>query len=91
MTEKSYLKEGDGFVEITLAKPADVAGAKVSVLKMREPSVRDLEAAQSYTGSEASKEVQLFANLMEIGADDVRALTLRNYKRVQEAYAGFAD
>lgn len=91
MTEKDYLKEGDGFVEITLAKPADVAGAKLSKLTMREPSVRDLEAAQSYTGSEAAKEVQLFANLLEIGVDDVRALKLRNYKRVQEAYASFTD
>lgn len=91
MSEKEYLSEGEGHIDIALAKPATVSGAKVATLRMREPAVRDLETAQSYSGSDASKEVQLFANLLEIGADDVRGLSLRNYKRVQEAYGRFSD
>ncbi len=91
MSEKDYLKESDGHIVITLARPAVANGATVSTLNMREPTVRDLEAAQSYSGNDASKEIQLFANLLEIGADDVRGLSIRNHKRVQEAYGRFSD
>lgn len=89
---KDYLKDVDAGIEITLAKPADVSGAKVSILVMREPTVRDQEAAQmGNNGNAASAEIQLMANLLEITADDVRNLTLRNYKRVQAAIDRFTD
>lgn len=89
---KDYLKEFDGGVEITLATPADIGGAKVAVLKLREPTVRDLEAAQkASSGDEAANEVNLFANLMEISVDDVRSLKLRNYNRVQAGFQIFTD
>lgn len=86
-----YLRETDAGIEITFNNPAEIAGAKVSKLVMREPTVRDMEIAQSGAGSDAAKEVQLLANLLGLGADDVRGLTLRNHKRVQEAFANFTD
>ncbi len=89
---KDYLKEFDGGVEITLATPADIGGAKMAVLRLREPTVRDLEAAQKASGGdEAGHEVQLFANLLEVTADDVRNLKFRNYKRVQAGFGLFTD
>lgn len=89
---KDYLKEFDGGVEITLAKPVTIDGAERKSLRMREPTVRDMEDAQKAAGDNAAaNEIQLFANLMEVSADDVRALTMRNYKRVQGAYEAFTD
>lgn len=89
---KDYLKEFDGGVEITLSSPADIGGAKLSTLRLREPTVRDLEAAQKASGGdEASHEVQLFANLLEVTPDDIRNLKFRNYKRVQTAFGLFTD
>lgn len=91
MSKHEYLAEVGGKIEITLATPAEVAGGKVEKLTMREPLVRDQEAAQAGDISNAAAEVQLMANLMDISADDVRALTLRNYKRVQAAIGRFTD
>jgi len=88
---KDYLKEGDGFVDITLAREVTVAGAKLAQLRMREPTVRDLEASQSRGGTEAEQEVAMFANLLEIAPDDVRGLSLKNYIRVQAAFRLFTS
>jgi hypothetical protein len=89
---EDFLKEYDGGVQITMATPADIGGGKVSTLKLREPTVRDLEAAQkSSSGDEAANEIQLFANLLEITVEEVRALKVRNYRRVQEGYKLFTS
>jgi hypothetical protein len=81
----------DGSADITLAKPADLSGAKVSVVRMREPTVADQEAASEMSGSDAAREIGTFANLCQLAPDDIRKLSLRDYKRLQVAYLGFID
>jgi hypothetical protein len=84
-----HLAEGNGFIDITLAKPTKVNGADQSALRMREPTVADMELHQDGVGSEAAKEVAMFANLCEVAPADIRAMSLRNYKRLQDAFALF--
>lgn len=90
MSKPEYLTETETGVEITLNKPLDIDGAKVAVLSMREPTVNDQLVAEKIKGSDAEKEIAILSNLLTITPDDVRRLTLRDYKRVQEAYLGFA-
>ncbi|WP_164931732.1 phage tail assembly protein [Dyella sp. M7H15-1] len=84
-----YIEEVDGGVVITLAAPATINGQSVQTLSMREPCGRDLKAAQNAKGTDADKEFRLFANLLECTPADVEELTLRNLRRVQEAFKFF--
>lgn len=87
-----YLKHNDdGSVDITLSKPADIAGVKISVVRMREPTVGDQEVASERSGSDASREISAFADLCELAPDDIRKLPARDWKRLQTAYLTFID
>jgi hypothetical protein len=86
-----WLKYQDGFAEITLEGSLDVNGAKLSVIRMREPNVDDQLAMDQISGGDASKELGMMANLCEIPQENLRKLSLRNYKRVQRAFLGFID
>lgn len=86
-----FLKESDGFTDITLAKPITIDGAKMATLRMREPLVRDIEASQDSKENAASTEVNLFANLCMLKPEDIRALSVRNYFRLQAAYSRFMN
>lgn len=90
-TKPEYLTETTSGVLIALAKPVVLDGVERASLEMREPMVADLEIAQAGSGSDTAKEMQLFANLIGITAADVRALSIRNYRRIQEAYGVFTD
>lgn len=92
MADKDWLKQNDdGSVDVTLRKPLDIFGAKVGFLRMREPTVDDQIAASAIKGSDAEKEVALISNLCSIVPSDLRTLTLRDYRRVQEAFVGFTE
>lgn len=82
---------GNGSVAITLSRPADVEGAKVSVLTMREPTVNDQLVSEERQGSAAIKEIGLFADLCMVSPDTIRALPMRDYARLQTAYGFFID
>lgn len=88
--ENSYLKEGEGFIEVTLSRPAKVHGADVGVLRMREPTVGDQLAADEVKGSDAAKEIAMMANLCEVSPEEIKALPLRDYKRLQAAFVRFS-
>ena len=96
MTEKNqlpeYLKEtATGDFEITLAKSLDIDGAKVGVIVMREPTVQDLLAAemQSKGQSDAVQEIMMFSNLCSVTPDQIKEATLKDYRRIQEAFKLF--
>lgn len=90
--DQPYLTEVDGAIDIALAKPISVDGASVSKLRLREPTVADMENAQRATGEDAAAlEVTLFSNLLEISVADVRAMKIREYNRVRAAYSRFTD
>ena len=87
-----YLKiNDDGSADITLSRPADIGGAKVAVLRMREPTVGDQEITTQMTGSDATREITAFANLCGLAPDDIRTLPMRDYGRLQRAYTAFLD
>jgi pectin methylesterase-like acyl-CoA thioesterase len=90
--EKKFMKvNDDGSVTITLSRPLEVNGAKLSQLVMREPLVRDQLAASKARGDEAEKEVTFFANLCEVDPASIQNLPVRDYKRLSAAYENFID
>lgn len=86
-----FVKEGPGYSDITLSRPAKINGAEQSVIRMREPTVADQEAFQDSKESEATREITAFANLCEVAPNDIRALPLRDYHRLQAAYTLFTS
>jgi hypothetical protein len=88
---EDFVEYGEGFADITLSRPLKVGDVPVSVLRMREPTVRDNLAYDKAKGSEAEKEVAVFVNLLEMSAEQIHALPLRDYRRVSAAYMGFLD
>lgn len=86
-----FVTEGEGFADVTLSKPAEMAGAKVGTIRMREPTAGDLERFQIASGHEATRELNTFANLCEQPPEDIRKLPLRDYQRLQVAYSLFTD
>ncbi|MDT9105755.1 phage tail assembly protein, partial [Escherichia coli] len=79
----------DGSATITLSRPLEVNGARLATLTMREPTVDDQLVTSDMKGSEAVKEVSFFANLCEVEPAAIRRLPIRDYVRLQAAYAGF--
>lgn len=85
-------ENADGSLTIELAgKGMTVSGAPVTSVTMREPTVDDELTVQEMSASGAQKELHLFANLCEVAPDDVRSLSMRNYRRLQRGYSGFMD
>lgn len=78
-------------VDIKLSRPLAIAGADVTALRMREPTVADQLAAEESKGNDAAREIAMFANLCEVAPDDIKRLTLKDYRAVQKAFAGFLD
>lgn len=92
MKKPDYLKQNDdSSVDITLSRPADIAGVKTAVVRMREPTVYDQEVASERSGSDAAREIAVFADLCGLAPDDIRKMPLRDYKRFQTAYLAFID
>lgn len=78
-------------VDIKLTKALSIAGADVKALRMREPTVGDQLTAEAHKGSDADREIAMFANLCEVAPDDIKRLTLKDYRALQKAFAGFLD
>ena len=74
---------------IKLTHPIEADGGTVSALQLRRPRVRDMLAADKTAGSEAEKEVQMFASLCEVTPGVIEALDLTDYMTLQETYRGF--
>lgn len=71
---------------ITLREPIEINGAKVGVLKLRRPKVRDLEAIDKIQG-ETAKAVALIANLTEWTPEQVRELDAADFAAASKAVA----
>lgn len=89
--KNEWLTFGAGFADITLSRPATFNGVEQPKLRMREPTVADMEAAQETKGSDAAREIHAMANLCDVAPDDIRKLPIRDYSRLQAAYTGFTD
>lgn len=88
---KYLTQNADGTVGIKLNTPIEIAGTKIPAVQMREPTINDQLVFEATKGSDAVKEVQLFANLCGHSAEDIKSLTVRDYRRLQAAYGTFTD
>lgn len=90
-TMPEYLTETEEGLQIELAKAVELDGAETKTVTMREPTVQDQLDVQSTKGSEAHREVTLMANLCSLTPDQVKAMTMRNYRRLQAALEVFTE
>lgn len=90
-TMPEYLTETDDGLTIKLTRPVEIDGSEVNAITMREPTVQDQLDVQAIKGSEAHREVTLMANLCSLTPDQVKAMTMRNYRRLQEALEVFTE
>ena len=81
----------DGSVTVTLSRPIEVNGAKLSTLTMREPTVDDQLAISDVKGADVLKDATMFANLCTVSPAYIRRLPLRDFMRLQAAFADFID
>lgn len=88
---ETHVVHREGAATITLSRPFELDGVKMTHLEMREPSVNDQLALDARAGSDAVKEVALLADLVGITPTDVGRLPLRDYRRLLAAYQGFVD
>ena len=74
---------------IKLTHPITINGAPCAALSMRRPKVKDMRLARRGTEDAGDQEVALFANLCEVTPDDIDALDLADYGKLQEVFRGF--
>lgn len=82
----SWLKLSADGVVVKLTKPSEANGVQVDSLALRSPAVRDIRAAQSASGDDEQRELNLFASLAEVGVKDLEGLALKDYSRLQAGY-----
>lgn len=71
---------------VTLREPIEINGAKIGVLTLRRPKVRDLEAIDKIAG-ETAKTVALMANLSELPPQTIRELDAADFAAASKAVA----
>jgi len=71
---------------IALREPIEINGAKIGVLTLRRPKVRDLEAIDKIAG-ETAKTVALIANLSELPPETVRELDAADFAAASKVVA----
>lgn len=86
----SFASDGS-HVDITLPRAATFAGVEQQTLRMREPTVEDQVVASEMKGSDATREISMFANLCEVSPEEIRVLPMRSFRRLQKAYGHFLD
>lgn len=75
--------------KIVLDHPVNVDGLEIKTLGLRRPKVKDQLTADKAGGSDAEKEIRLFANLSEQPPAVIEELDLADYAKLQKAYTGF--
>ena len=76
-------------VKIELTHSIEIDGAKVGVIQLRRPKVRDMLSVEKCVDNDAEKEIQLFANLSELSPDNLLELDMADYAKLQKAYQDF--
>lgn len=87
-----YIEYSEDKATITLSRPLSIDGTKVPKVTMREPTVRDEMLARKMTGTDSvDNESTLLANLCGILKEDLQNMSLKDYRRLQEAFLGFLE
>lgn len=82
-----YLTLAAAHVTVRLSKPTELNGVQCDSITLRAPTVRDIRAASTTAaGDEEQAELNLFANLAEVGVKDLEGLALKDYTRLQSGY-----
>jgi hypothetical protein len=81
------MSEPNGSVK--LKHPVSVDGQEYASLILRRPKVRDMLGADKLGGSDAEKEIRIFANLCEVPPSVIEELDLADYQALQGVYQGF--
>lgn len=76
-------------IKIELTHSIEIDGAKVGVIQLRRPKVRDMLSVEKSVDNDAEKEIQLFANLSELSPDNLLELDMADYAKLQKAYQDF--
>lgn len=76
-------------IPIELNYAIDMDGAKVKVLHIRRPKVRDMLSVEKTSTTDAEKEINLFANLCEVTPESLMDLDMSDYSKLQKAYQDF--
>ena len=76
-------------VKIELTHSIEIDGAKIGVIQLRRPKVRDMLSVEKSVDNDAEKEIQLFANLSELSPDNLLELDMADYAKLQKAYQDF--
>jgi hypothetical protein len=74
---------------IKLKYPIMVEGAKLENIQMRRPKVRDMLLAERLSGSDAEKEINIFATLCELPPEVMEDLDVADYTQLQKVYQDF--
>ena len=74
---------------VELNYPINIDGQTVNKIEMRRPRVKDMRSADKVDGSDADREIRLFAVLSHINPEDLDELDLADYQQLQKAYSDF--
>jgi len=84
--QPAWLSLGADAATVRLSRPAQCNGISVDSLTLRAPTVRDIRLATRVGGDAEERELQLFASLAQVSAQDLEGLKLSDYQRLQNAY-----
>lgn len=77
---------------VQLSTPVELNSVRCDTITLRTPTIGDLRAAEKqHKDDPGAVELQMFATLAECGVRDLDGLSLRDYRRVQEAYFRLSD
>jgi len=83
----SWLELTEDGATITLRKAVEINQIKVNQIRLRAPTVKDVQQATVQSGGDAEKrELILFASLTEAGDKDIAGMTVVDYNRLQAGY-----
>jgi hypothetical protein len=86
---KQKLNTDEG-ATIELSSAIEVSGAIIKTVFMRAPTVGDnLAIHEMKATSDARRELNLFANLCELTPDDIQKMKMKDYVKLQKAFADF--
>lgn len=82
-----WLAVSDEGAQVNMVGVVEIGGVKLDKLTMRTPTVRDLRAATATAkGDYEQVEVNMLCSLLMATEQEIAALSMRNYNRLQAGY-----
>lgn len=74
---------------VVFTKPVTLNGETISSIVMREPTVADMRAVDKQGSTDLEREILMIGRLIGVPGEELDALSVSNYKRLQDRYASF--